>query len=185
MTIDESRRLIVLRHAKSAWPDGVPDRDRPLAARGLRNAPAAGRRLRAAGLRPDAVLCSPARRTRQTWELVARELVAQELVTREPGTVPGVRYDERLYDAGGADLLLVLRDVPEQVRTLLLVGHLPGVQELTLALAGEAVGDTRRRAAAKFPTSALAVLTLGVPWAGAGEGVGVLTEFTVPREPGS
>ncbi|MBV6696868.1 histidine phosphatase family protein [Kitasatospora aureofaciens] len=171
--MDESRRLIVLRHAKSTWPDGVPDRDRPLAARGLRDAPAAGRRLREAGLLPDAVLCSPARRTRQTWELVAQEL----------GAAPETGYDEQLYDASGADLLRVLREVPERVRTLLMVGHLPGVQELTLVLAGETVGDARERAAAKFPTSAMAVLTLGVPWARASEGAGVLTEFTVPRGP--
>ncbi|MDH6126386.1 histidine phosphatase family protein [Kitasatospora sp. GP82] len=172
MTVETPRLLIVLRHAKSAWPD-VADRDRPLAARGLRDAPAAGRWLRAAGCVPDAVLCSPARRTQDTWELAATEL----------GTVPVPAYDERLYGASVPELLAVLHEVPRHVRCLLLVGHSPGVQELTLALAGEALGDTRERAEQKFPTSALALLAMGGTWAQAHEGSAVLTDFVVPRGP--
>ncbi|MER7967519.1 histidine phosphatase family protein [Streptomyces sp. NPDC096080] len=83
------RRLIVLRHAKSAGPDGVGDFDRPLAPRGLRDAPAAGRRLREAGWFPDQVVCSPARRTRDTFDLVAPELAPP----------PAVTYDPRIYES--------------------------------------------------------------------------------------
>ncbi|WP_035839084.1 SixA phosphatase family protein [Kitasatospora azatica] len=171
MSVERSRRLVVLRHAKSAWPEGVGDRDRPLAARGLRDAPAAGRWLRTAGCGPDAVVCSPARRTRQTWDLVAAELDA----------VPAVTFDERVYGASLPVLLDVLHETLEQVRCLLLVGHFPGVQELALALARDALGDARERMSAKFPTSALAALAMSDRWDQVGEGSAVLTDFVVPR----
>ncbi|MFI9273069.1 SixA phosphatase family protein [Kitasatospora sp. NPDC052896] len=161
------RRLVVLRHAKSAWPD-VPDEERPLADRGLRDAPAAGRWLREAGIRPDAVVCSPTLRTRQTWELVSGELGAppERLV-----------FDERVYGAGGARLLEVVRQLPDEWRCVLLVGHQPGVQELVLALAGDVGGKVAR----KFPTAGIAVLALDGPWARAVEGAARLSAFVAPR----
>lgn len=166
-----TRRLVILRHAKSAWPDGVPDHDRPLNRRGLRDAPAAGRWLQEAGRLPDLVLCSTARRTRQTWELAAAEL---------DGTPP-VRYEPRLYVADDGDLLDVVRAVSAEVGTLLLVGHNPAVQELALLLAGEAAGDTRERARTKFPTSGTAVLTWSGPWSELVPGAALMTDFVVPR----
>ncbi|MGW4031834.1 SixA phosphatase family protein [Streptomyces sp. NPDC004838] len=165
-------RLIVLRHAKAAWPDGVSDPERPLAPRGRRDAPAAGRRLREAGWIPDLVICSPARRTRETWELVAPEL----------GAAPAVIYDVRAYDADGSQLLTVLRDVPSQCRTLLLIGHSPGVQDLTLALTRDAAADGDLiRARDKFPTSAIAVLELPGPWRSLTPAGCLLVAFAVPR----
>jgi phosphohistidine phosphatase len=170
--VDGAHRLIVLRHAKSAWPE-VADQERPLAARGRRDAPAAGRWLRDAGLVPDLVLCSPARRTRETWDLVAPFLAAPA----------PVRFEPRIYGADTDDLLGLLRDVPEAVRTLLLVGHNPGVQELSLALAlagapePPSPADMRK----KFPTSGIAVLRLPGRWADTQPGAGRLTAFVVPR----
>ncbi|MFD5125698.1 SixA phosphatase family protein [Streptomyces sp. NPDC058385] len=165
-------RLIVLRHAKAAWPDGVSDFDRPLAPRGRRDAPAAGRRLREAGWIPDMVICSPARRTRETFELVAPELAPS----------PAVTYDPRAYEASGSQLLTVLRDVPSRCRTLLLVGHSPGVQDLTLALArGAAADEDLARARGKFPTSAIAVLALPGPWQLLAPASCLLVGFAVPR----
>ncbi|QNA76835.1 histidine phosphatase family protein [Streptomyces sp. So13.3] len=166
-----TRRLVILRHAKSAWPDGVPDHDRPLNRRGLRDAPAAGRWLDEAGRLPDLVLCSSARRTRQTWELAAAELDG----------APPVRYEPRLYAADDDDLLDVVREVAPDVGTLLLVGHNPGLQELALLLAGEAAGDTLERARTKFPTSGTAVLTWSGPWSALEPGSALLTDFVVPR----
>lgn len=166
-----TRRLVVLRHAKSAWPDGVPDHDRPLKRRGLRDAPAAGRWLREAGVLPDLVLCSSARRTRQTWELAAAALAA----------APPVRHEPRLYGAHESDLLSYVREVPSDVRTLLLVGHNPGLQELVLRLAGDAAGDALERARHKLPTSATAVLTWSGPWSALATGGALLTDFEVPR----
>ncbi|NJP52199.1 histidine phosphatase family protein [Streptomyces sp. SBST2-5] len=166
------RRLVVLRHAKSARPEGVADHERPLAPRGLRDAPAAGRALAAAGLLPGLAVCSTAVRARRTWELAAGEWA----------TVPPVRYDRRLYGAGTADLLAVVREAPEEVRTLLLVGHNPGLEELVLELAGDAVGDTLAAVRTKFPTAAVAVLAWhGTAWRDLDTGGALLTSVTVPR----
>ncbi|WEO98758.1 histidine phosphatase family protein [Streptomyces sp. FXJ1.172] len=166
------RRLVLLRHAKSAWPEGVEDHRRPLAARGLRDAPAAGRTLAEADCLPDLALCSTAVRARRTWELASAEW----------GTPPPVRYDQRLYAAGVADLLEVVREVPSEVETLLLVGHNPGLEELVLELAGDGLDDTLERVRTKFPTAAIAVLTWhGTGWSALVPGAALLTWVTVPR----
>jgi phosphohistidine phosphatase len=165
------RRLVVLRHAKSARPEGVPDHERPLAPRGLRDAPAAGRWLAEADFLPDLVLCSTARRTRQTWELAAAEL----------GSTPPVRYEPRLYAADDQNILDGVREVPAEVGTLLLIGHNPGLQDLILLLAGEALGGTMQRAQTKFPTSAIAVLTWRGTWSALAPGAALLTDLAVPR----
>ncbi|MFZ0755940.1 MAG: histidine phosphatase family protein, partial [Trebonia sp.] len=88
---ETKRRLVLLRHAKSDWPD-VPDQDRPLAKRGRRDAPVAGGWLGRSGYVPDAVVCSTARRARETWELAADGL-ARAL----PVAAPPVRYEPRVY----------------------------------------------------------------------------------------
>jgi phosphohistidine phosphatase len=164
------RRLVLLRHSKSDWPD-VPDAERPLSARGERDAPAVGRWLRDAGVVPERVLCSTARRTRQTWKLVAQQLRAK----------PTVSYDERLYEASSDVVLEVVRETPAAVETLLVIGHNPAVQALTLSLAGSAVGDALDRARDSFPTSALALLSFHGDWAAAAEGCARLVDLTAPR----
>ncbi|MEU2390264.1 histidine phosphatase family protein [Streptomyces sp. NPDC007369] len=163
--------LVILRHAKSAWPQGVPDRERPLGPRGLRDAPAAGRLLARTALLPDLVLCSPARRTRQTWELAAAEL---------PGRPP-VRFAPRLYGADAEDLLDAVRDTPAEVARLLLIGHNPGLQELILLLAGEDPDRDLDRIETKFPTSAVAVLGCPAPWPDLDPATAVLRYFAIPR----
>ncbi|WP_327700000.1 SixA phosphatase family protein [Streptomyces sp. NBC_00459] len=166
------RRLVVLRHAKSAWPMGVDDHDRPLGPRGLRDAPAAGRVLAEADCLPDLVLCSTAERARRTWELAAAEW----------DTPPQVRHDPRLYGADVPELLAVVREVPLAVGTLLLVGHNPGLGELVLELAGEALDDALDDVRTKFPTSAIAVLAWrGEDWQGLAPGTALLTDMIVPR----
>ncbi|MDQ3405468.1 MAG: histidine phosphatase family protein, partial [Actinomycetota bacterium] len=105
-------RLVVLRHAKSAWPEGVPDYRRPLADRGRRDAPAVGRWLAANVPDLDLALISPATRTRQTWELVSAELES----------IPESPFDEQLYGEGAAAIQLVLADVPESTRGVLVIG---------------------------------------------------------------
>ncbi len=162
--------LIVLRHAKSAWPD-VPDHDRPLADRGRRDAPEAGRWLRRSGRRPDRVICSTARRARETWALAAAQL--------DPA--PPVAQDKRVYTAEYTDLLRIIAETPDEVTTLLLAGHEPAVRELTLYLTGDALGDTLARVHAKFPTAALAVLALPGPWVDPQPESALLTDFVIPR----
>ncbi|MGY5106486.1 SixA phosphatase family protein, partial [Streptomyces sp. 900105245] len=128
--------------------------------------------LAEAGGLPDLALCSTAVRARRTWELAAAEW----------GTPPPVRYDRRLYAADAADLLDVVREVPREVEALLLVGHNPGLEELVAELAGDGLDDSLERLRAKFPTSALAVLTWrGTGWPALGPGTALLTSFMVPR----
>ncbi|WP_405672821.1 SixA phosphatase family protein [Streptomyces sp. NBC_01530] len=166
------RRLVVLRHAKSAWPEGVADHQRPLAPRGRRDAPAAGRALAEADCLPDLALCSTAVRTRQTWELASAQW----------GTPPPVRPDPRLYAADVRDLLTAVHEVSPEVETLLLVGHNPGLEELVLELAGDSLDHALDEVRTKFPTSAIAVLAWhGATWDALTPGTALLTSVIVPR----
>jgi phosphohistidine phosphatase len=166
------RHLVVLRHAKSAWPEGVADHERPLAPRGRRDAPAAGRALAEADLLPDLALCSTAVRARQTWDLASAQW----------GTPPPVRIDTRLYAADASDLLTVVRTVPVEVDTLLLIGHNPGLEELVLDLAGDSLDGALDEVRVKFPTSAIAVLAWrGTAWEALTAGTALLTDVIVAR----
>ncbi|MGW0837182.1 SixA phosphatase family protein [Streptomyces prunicolor] len=166
------RRLVVLRHAKSAWPEGVPDHQRPLAPRGRRDAPAVGIALAETDSLPDLALCSTAVRARQTWELASAEW----------GTPPPVRYEPSLYAADVPELLDAVHQVPPEVETLLLIGHNPGLEDLVLDLAGDSLDDALDEVREKFPTSAIAVLAWhGSTWRDLTPGTALLTGVTVPR----
>jgi phosphohistidine phosphatase len=142
------KRLIVMRHAKATHKPGFADADRPLTGRGRRDATAAGEWLRRRQLIPDLVLCSSSRRTRETWDRLAAVIAA--------GPGPEVWYDERLYAASDDATLDVIGQTPDDVATLLLVGHNPAAQQIASGLTGQ--GDL------EFPTSAIAVIGLG-SWA--------------------
>jgi phosphohistidine phosphatase len=156
------RTLVLLRHAKSAWPDGVADTERPLNGRGRRDAGAVGRWLRDHVGDLAAVACSPVTRTRQTWELVSAELA-------DP---PTASFDERIYAGMPDELLAVIRDLPDTAPSALLIGHNPGVEELVELLSGEEQG---------MSTAALAVLTWDGGWTDADEQVAQLREHAAPR----
>jgi phosphohistidine phosphatase len=158
----DSRRLVVVRHAKSAWPDDVPDAQRPLNKRGRRDAPAAGRWLRDRVGHVDAVVCSPAARTRETWALIAAEL---------DGAADPI-FDERVYAATAQTLLAVVRGLSDDVGSALLVGHNPGVADLVTALSGEEL---------EMKTSAVAMLDLIGSWADAEPGRATLVAHATPR----
>jgi phosphohistidine phosphatase len=156
------RHLVLLRHAKSAWPDGVADLRRPLAERGRRDAPAVGRWLHDHGPQPEAVVCSPAERARQTWALVATEL-------DDP---PPAHYDERVYDATPRQLLALLRDLPDHIATALVIGHNPDLQELTTLLTGRQV---------EMKTSAVVVVSWPGRWTDVDPPNAVLRHHATPR----
>jgi phosphohistidine phosphatase len=182
MAEDHGRALVLFRHAKSAWPD-VPDHDRPLAGRGVRAAPVMGRWLRDAGLVPGQVLCSTARRARETWQFAQAGLAAS----------PPVTFDGRIYAAAPADLLAVIREVPPATGTLLLIGHNPAIEDLARLLAAAPVGSRTGgsdrsdldRMRSKFPTAAIAVLRFGGTWRGLAPGRARLTAFVTPRDVGA
>ena len=174
MVADEPRRLVLLRHAKSAWPD-VPDSERPLNDRGRRDAPAVGRWLQSSGYVPDLVLCSTASRTRETWELLAPELDAD----------PPVRFEQRIYEGSALSLLHLLREAGNGYRTVLLIGHNPGLAELAIGIAQMAdgpAGEPLERVREKFPSAAVAVLDFQGEWADLTPGEVRMTDFAFPRE---
>ncbi len=162
--------LYLLRHAKSSWDDpALTDHERPLAPRGCRDAKRIASHLRERAIEPELVLCSTAARTRETLELVRPSLGA-----------PTVLLEEELYGASADELLARLRRVPDEVESVLLVGHNPGLQELALVLA--AGGDELERLEAKFPTAALATLALATTWSRLGPDGATLGEYVVPKQ---
>ncbi|MBW1597551.1 histidine phosphatase family protein [Streptomyces sp. JJ38] len=170
MSVDQPRRMVLLRHAKADWPD-VPDRERPLADRGRQDAPLAGDWLVSQGISPELTLCSTATRTRETWKLLAPQL------PKRPKTV----YEDRVYDASPGELITVINEVPDDVHELLLVAHNPGVQGLAEVLTGSGEEDARERMARAFPTAAMAVLTVNGSWKSVEPGVARLDAFWVPH----
>jgi phosphohistidine phosphatase len=118
------RTLVLVRHAKADRPTGVTDIDRPLTARGHADAAAAGGWLARHGHRPDLVICSPSKRTRQTWQGMAVALAGK----------PAIRYDDLAYDGEAADLLALARTADDPVHTLLVIGHNPGISLLSAVL---------------------------------------------------
>ncbi|WP_028047852.1 histidine phosphatase family protein [Cellulomonas sp. URHE0023] len=149
------RSLILLRHAKAEHPERVTDIQRPLSLVGRRQAGQVGAALAADGMVPDLVLCSASVRTRQTWELARATL----------GSTPDVRFEEGIYYAGARELLEIVREVSDDVRTLLVVGHEPTVSHLAAALAGpESDPATVARVRAGVPTASWSLLTVGTPW---------------------
>ena len=168
---EESRTLLLLRHAKSAWPD-VVDHERPLAPRGQRDARIMGHWLLATCHIPDLVMCSTARRASQTWQLVRSAL----------GSVPSTVFDDRVYEAGAAQLLDVIRRTPTPVRALLVVGHDPALPELARTLAAATTGVAVDRMRAKFPTAAIAAFEFRGQWRQLTPGVARLACFVTPRE---
>jgi phosphohistidine phosphatase len=173
---DPGRRLVLLRHGKSDWPD-VADHERPLARRGRRDAPVVGRWLAASGYVPDVVVCSTALRARETWALAEGGLLAAGLLADGPGAPPAVRYDSRVYEATVLGLLMLIREFEPRWRTAMIVGHNPGLAELTVGLAGPHLEPP-----SAFPTAAVAVLRLPGAWAEAAPGEARLLAFAVPAD---
>jgi phosphohistidine phosphatase len=165
----QPRRLVLIRHAKAA--DGPVDADRPLTERGRRHAAAIGSWLAQAELVPDRVVVSPARRAAQTWKRAATGLVA--------GPQPVV--DERIYDNTVEALLDVLRDTPEDVRTVAVVGHNPSIGELASVLDdGQGSPAARRDVDAGFPAGGVAAFLLPTSFAAIGPGSATLSDFRPP-----
>ncbi len=173
------RQLLLLRHAKSSWDAAdLPDRDRPLNARGRRAAGLMRQAMRDLGLEPDIVLVSSARRTQETLALL------------EPwNETPLIESLDALYLAAPEQLFATLHGVAETARSVMVVGHNPGLHELALSLIGpaglrdqdtayrEPVGEIVRG----FPSGALAEFSIAGPWSRLGEGGGRLERFLTPH----
>lgn len=169
------RQLYLLRHAKSSWDDPtLQDRERPLSKRGRKAAAAMAKWMRSREIVPDLVLVSSARRTMETLEAL------------EPwNPAPTVKVKDSLYHATAPEMLDMLRAVEKSTRTVLLVGHNPGLHDLAVALAGgegqAEIDDLTRRMANAYPTGALARFAVDGPWSKIEEAV-CLTDFVIPRD---
>jgi phosphohistidine phosphatase len=164
-----SLTLILIRHAKSDWDDpGLDDHDRPLTARGQRSAPRIGAWLRRNGFMPDAVLCSTAERTRETWDGIAAQLA------RPPAPV----YSRGLYLAAPADMLNAIRD--SEAGRLAVIGHNPGIGSLARSLCRTPPDHPKF---GFYPTGATLVLDFDADdWSEIAPGQAEVAGFAVPRE---
>ena len=147
----ESRRLHLLRHAKSAWDDPMQsDHDRPLAPRGRRAVALLRDYVAGHGIAPEIVLCSTARRTVETVN----------------GVIPGapVAFEPRLYGASAEELLGRLRELEDGVSEAMVVGHNPALQMLVLKLVADSHGPDLVEIRRKLPTGALVTLSFDGPW---------------------
>jgi phosphohistidine phosphatase len=166
--MQDTRTLIVMRHAKAGELPGGPDFERALRPRGLRDSAAAGRWLAGRGLYPGLVLCSAARRTRQTWQQLSGTLLADSA-----GPAPEFVAEERLYGADSEDVADLVRETSDGIATVLYIGHNPAAAELVQLLTG---------AEPAFPTAAIAVIGVRSGWAELAVGSGDLTASWTPHD---
>jgi phosphohistidine phosphatase len=162
------KRLHLLRHAKSSWKDeSLADEERPLAKRGVRASKRMAEHIAGAGLGIELVVCSPARRARDTIDPLLEALDPE----------PEVRTEPAVYGADVGELLEVVRGLPEEMDVAVIVGHNPGLQSFAFGLAADA------RLRGKYPTGALASFALDVErWRDVELGGARLESFVRPRE---
>lgn len=168
------KQLIVFRHAKSDWDDPVArDFDRPLNARGMTAARVMGQYAASRGLVFDHILASPAVRCAETLDAFFDGLGR----TAEPD------WDRRIYLASSATLLDVIRETPNSVNSLLMIGHNPGLEDLILEVVTDTSSPLRQSVEAKFPTASIAVLQFATDdWADVGTVPAAFVSFTRPRD---
>jgi phosphohistidine phosphatase len=166
--------LSLLRHAKSSWTNPtLPDRERPLAKRGQADAPIMGKAMVERGIDPEFVLCSSARRTRDTLDLVLPEFKVE----------PKVVYEDALYHATPAEMLEMVRGIKPGSSRVMLVGHNPEIHALALDLIGSGPKHFRDRLREKYPTAGLAVINFASgQWSNISVNSGTLNLFLTPRE---
>lgn len=167
------KSVLLLRHAKSSWDDAsLADFDRPLAERGRTAAPKMGEYIAANDLAPDAVLVSGARRALETWDLIRPHLAA-----------PTSRVENNLYGATPDLMFAWLRQLQDDIGSVMLIGHNPGFEELAARLAGDGRKKAMKRLRKKYPTAALAVLRFDTAdWSSIQWGGAFLERFVRPKD---
>jgi phosphohistidine phosphatase len=167
-----TRRLMLLRHAKTERAEpGERDRDRKLTARGGSDAPMIGAYMARHGLVPDLAVVSPARRAQETWTLIAAAL----------GKMPRVVKDERIYNAGTGGLIALIGEA-QAARSMLIVGHNPGLHDVAVRLVSSGEVAARERLTEALPTAGLVVIELAFDdWSQVYRQGGRLEHFITPR----
>lgn len=159
------KTVFLLRHAKSSWDDpSLDDHDRPLASRGLKDAPRMGKAFRKREIPPDRLLCSTALRARQTADLFREEARIWDLPVVE----------RRLYGASVSDVLEIVQELPDETKRVMLVGHNPTFEDVIQVLT---------RSIHPMPTAALACVDFEVErWKQALPGTGRLRWLLTPKK---
>ncbi len=167
------RRLLLLRHAKAERSTpGMSDRDRALIERGRGDATKVGAYMAGHALLPDRVLLSPVTRTQETWKCAAKAF--------KPA--PGAGMVERLYDATPHTILAVVKDIPANVHTALIIGHNPGLHELALMLIATGDLEAREKLREKLPTGGLIIIDFAFDdWNRLHPRSGRLERFVTPK----
>ena len=166
------RRLMLLRHAKSDWPTGVGDQDRPLGPRGRHDAPRMGEEMARRGLRPGLAIISTARRTLETFALVSPFVQPVE-----------ERFEKAVYEARAETILDLVRGVDDRITVLMVVGHNPAMEQAASFLIGEGSHRLRDKLGEKFPTAALAVIDFEAGgWRDVDRASGRLVLFLTPGD---
>ncbi|MGE4483185.1 SixA phosphatase family protein [Acidocella sp.] len=171
-------QLILMRHAKAETETkGLADHDRALTDKGRKAAGKIGQAMRRAGLAPEVVLVSTAQRTQQTLEELENAPVWDEW--------PNIDALPQLYNATPPQILGTLRDLPETVRSAIVIGHNPGLHELALTLAGPNRTDAATaRIDEGFPTAATAEFLVTSTWRQLSSGTASLKRFLLPKDCG-
>ena len=168
-------RVLFLRHAKANWPEpGMRDFDRPLAPRGMTDAGDIGAIMRAGGYHPDRVICSAARRTRETL----RQIAGQLQISSDRQT-----FTDDLYDSDAGRYLESVRSAGDGVETVLVIGHNPMIEDIASALAAGGDENAMQRLDRGFPTSGLAVIKIDGPLRDVALSSGYLEAFLLPSDP--
>jgi len=166
--------LYLLRHAKSSRT-GIfaGDFDRPLSARGRSAAQLMARHMAARRLSPELVLCSPARRTRETLDAMSKDLLKGAQIL----------FEKELYGGTASDYLALVEQHGRTAGAVLLIGHNPAAEELASLLVGSGEAVARAAMAEKFPAGALAHIAFDLAdWSKLTPGLGRLVSFTRPRD---
>lgn len=162
-------RLVLIRHAKSSWPDHVPDVERPLAQRGISDCSEAAIELTARGITLDAVAISSAHRTQETWMHLSQGLEYSPETSIHPS----------LYEASVGSIISVVNTF--NTDTLAVIGHAPGMPRTAFAFHDGSTNTHLSRLSLKYPTLGIAVLESALPLSQWEPGCAVLTDFFVPR----
>jgi phosphohistidine phosphatase len=167
------KTILILRHAKSDWGDPfLADFDRPLANRGLNDAPRMGEVLMLYQCVPDRILSSPALRARQTSELVAKEC----------GYGISIYWEDSFYGGGSHDLIAALQCLPDAIERPMLVGHNPTLEETVTLLLGQGGVGWNEDFSIRLPTAGLVCIDVGIDvWTHLEPGDGILRWFLIPK----
>ncbi len=161
------KTVYLVRHAKSSWSDpSLSDQQRPLNARGLKNAPEMGRRLAARGICPDLIICSPAKRAYMTASILAEQ-------TGYP--VTAIKLNDQLYFDSLSAMLGIIQQTDAEKNSIMLVGHNPDITEMLNQLSGYRVNNMQ--------TCAIATIEFELPWSGIQFNSGQMVDYDYPKKP--